>query len=211
VGIDETILRQICPILYGELASCGLGLFLLPNPPPASAYCSKRALNRIVCPVILTKMLSSPVILPEVIAQRLGQGQQPAIVLGCDSVLAINGEIHGKPDSPAEAISRWQYMRGRVGELYTGHALIYLGKDEPRRLVRCGMTQVHFAKPTDHQIEAYVASGEPLNCAGCFALEGKGSLFVERLEGCHTNVIGLSMPLLRQMLSEMEIDVTDFW
>jgi septum formation protein len=147
----------------------------------------------------------------EVIAQRLGQVRQPTIVLGCDSVLAINGEIHGKPDSPTDAIQRWQYMRGRVGELYTGHAVIYLGVGEPQRLVRCGMTQVHFGKPTDHQIAAYVASGEPLNCAGCFALEGKGSLFVERLEGCHTNVIGLSMPLLRQMLGEMGIDVTDFW
>ncbi|MBE9030816.1 septum formation inhibitor Maf [filamentous cyanobacterium LEGE 11480] len=148
-----------------------------------------------------------------VIAQKLAKSSpQSAVVLGCDSVLAINGEIHGKPDSPSHAIERWQYMRGRVGELYTGHALIQLlPTGSSRQLVRCAMTQVHFAQPTDRQIRAYVASGEPLHCAGCFALEGKGSLFIERLQGCHTNVIGLSMPLLRQMLGEMDCDVTAFW
>jgi septum formation protein len=73
------------------------------------------------------------------------------------------------------------------------------------------MTQVHFAQLSDRQIQAYVDSGEPLQCAGCFALEGKGSLFVEQLQGCHTNVIGLSMPLLRQMLGELGFDITDFW
>ena len=136
----------------------------------------------------------------------------PALVLGCDSVLAIHGEIHGKPASPAEAIHRWQSMRGRVGYLYTGHALI--GPDARgnlQQIVRCGLTQVHFATLSDEQIMAYVQSGEPLQCAGCFALEGKGSLFVERLEGCHSNVIGLSMPLLRQMLAVMGWDVTAFW
>lgn len=150
----------------------------------------------------------------EVIAQQVqvqGVGQD-IVIVGCDSVLAINGEIHGKPDSPSHAIARWKYMRGRVGQLYTGHAVLHLAPGQSaKHLVRCGMTQVHFAQPNDRQIEAYVASGEPLNCAGCFALEGKGSLFVEKLDGCHTNVIGLSMPLLRQMLDSMGFDVTDFW
>jgi septum formation protein len=143
--------------------------------------------------------------------RQSGMGRD-ALVVGCDSVLAINGEIHGKPDSPRQAIARWQYMRGRVGELYTGHALIYLSvTGEVQQLVRCAMTQVHFAQLSDRQIQAYVDSGEPLQCAGCFALEGKGSLFVEQLQGCHTNVIGLSMPLLRQMLGELGFDITDFW
>jgi septum formation protein len=152
----------------------------------------------------------------QVVAQSLQQSSlqkwDNLMILGCDSVLAINGEIHGKPDTPAEAIERWKFMRGLVGELYTGHALIYLKSGQaPQQLIRNRMTQVHFAKPTDRQIAAYVASGEPLKCAGCFALEGKGSLFVERLEGCHTNVIGLSMPLLRQMLEDLGVDATDFW
>ncbi len=149
-----------------------------------------------------------------VIAHQLSQSARARafMVLGCDSVLAINGEIHGKPDSHRQAIERWQYMRGRVGELYTGHALIHQsGTGESQQLVRCAMTQVHFAQPTDQQIQAYIDSGEPLQCAGCFALEGKGSLFVDKLQGCHTNVIGLSMPLLRQMLDQLGFDVTDFW
>lgn len=139
-------------------------------------------------------------------------GHLPALVLGCDSVLALNGEIYGKPVDAADAIARWQAMRGQVGQLYTGHVLIVLSDQQPpKSLVRCQVTQVHFARVSDRQIEAYVATGEPLNCAGCFALEGKGGLFVEKLEGCHTNVIGLSLPLLRQMLAEVGYDVIDFW
>ncbi len=141
----------------------------------------------------------------ETVAAHLGTG----LILGCDSVLAIHGEIHGKPDSPAEAISRWQQMRGRVGELYTGHALIDLAQTQT--LVHCQVTRVHFAPLSDQQIERYVASGEPLHCAGGFALEGKGGLFIEKLEGCYSNVIGLSLPLLRQMLSDLGYDAVDFW
>jgi septum formation protein len=131
------------------------------------------------------------------------------LVLGCDSILVVNGEIYGKPADAQDAIGRWQTMRGNVGQLYTGHALIDLGKNTT--LVRCQVTQVYFAKIRDRQISAYVATGEPLNCAGCFAIESKGGLFVEKIEGCHTNVIGLSLPLLRQMLEELDYDITDFW
>lgn len=132
-----------------------------------------------------------------------------ALVLGCDSILALNGETHGKPDGPQDAIARWQQMRGRVGELYTGHALI--DQRQGKTLVQALATQVHFAMPSDRQIAAYVATGEPLNCAGCFALEGRGGLFVEKLEGCHSNVIGLSLPLLRRMLAELGYDIADLW
>ncbi len=138
----------------------------------------------------------------------------PTLVMGCDSVLAIHGEIHGKPETPAVAIARWQQMRGQVGGLYTGHAFIKILPSRPpaiQTLVRCQITKVHFANASDRQIQAYVATGEPLHCAGCFALEGKGGLFVEKLEGCHTNVIGLSLPLLRSMLQELGYDIADFW
>ena len=157
--------------------------------------------------------LSDPESLVQTLAQRKAEtvaGQfESALILGCDSVLLVNGEIYGKPDSPTEAITRWQKMRGNVGDLYTGHALI--DQSQSRTLVRCQVTRVYFAQISDRQIEAYVATGEPLKCAGCFALEGRGGLFVERLEGCHTNVIGLSLPLLRQMLNQLGYDVTDFW
>lgn len=151
------------------------------------------------------------------LVQTLAQGKAAAVaairsdsvILGCDSVLAFNGEIHGKPADAADAIDRWQQMRGRVGELYTGHVLI--DQMQQKTLVRYRVTWVHFAEVSDREIEAYIATGEPLSCAGCFALEGKGGLFVEKIDGCHTNVIGLSLPLLRQMLTELGYEVTDFW
>lgn len=141
----------------------------------------------------------------QVVANQFDSG----LVMGCDSVLLVDGEIHGKPDSPDQAIARWRKMRGNVGELYTGHALIDLTQN--LTVVRCQVTQVYFAPISDRAIADYVATGEPLKCAGSFALEGYGSLFVEKIVGCHTNVIGLSLPLLRQMLEQLGYDVTNFW
>lgn len=134
---------------------------------------------------------------------------QNLLVLGCDSVLAVGGEIYGKPANSEEAIARWKTMRGQVGQLYTGHALIDVCHH--KTLVYAPVTHVYFADLSDAEIEAYIATKEPLNCAGCFAIEGKGGLFVEKLEGCHTNVIGLSLPLLRKMFHELGHEITDFW
>ena len=132
-----------------------------------------------------------------------------ALVLGCDSVLTINDRIYGKPESPQIAIARWRGMRGRMGKIYTGHALIDL--EQQRQIIRCGITEVYFANISDRTIEAYVATGEPLNCAGSFALEGKGGMFVEKIVGCHSNVIGLSLPVLYQMIEGLGYNVTNFW
>ena len=129
--------------------------------------------------------------------------------MGCDSVLAINGEIHGKPSTPEEARQRWLMMRGNYGELFTGH--VFIDNLQQRNLVKHQVTKVYFATASDTEIDAYVATKEPLGCAGAFALEGKGSVFVEKIEGCHSNVIGLSLPLLRQMLTEMGYSIADFW
>ncbi len=160
--------------------------------------------------------LTDPLTLVETLARHKAQTVATqfntvnnALILGCDSVLSINGEIHGKPANPEEAIARWQQMRGNQGILYTGHALIDVSQD--KTVVKCGITKVYFTQVSDQAIAAYVATGEPLNCAGCFALEGKGGLFVEKLEGCHSNVIGLSLPLLHQMLQELGYEITDFW
>ena len=132
-----------------------------------------------------------------------------ALVLGCDSVLTVNDRIYGKPETPQIAIARWRGMRGRMGKLYTGHALIDL--KQQRQIICCGITQVYFANISDRTIESYVATGEPLSCAGSFALEGKGGMFVEKIEGCHSNVIGLSLPLLYQMIERLGYNVTNFW
>jgi septum formation protein len=157
--------------------------------------------------------INEPGELVQTLAQRKAETVAPqfesALIMGCDSVLALNGEIYGKPADASEAIARWQLMQGNFGDLYTGHVLIDLDKNHT--LVKCQVTRVYFAKMSDRTIQAYVATGEPLNCAGAFALEGFGSLFIEKIAGCHSNVIGLSLPLLRQMLAELGYDVTDFW
>ncbi|WP_199245442.1 nucleoside triphosphate pyrophosphatase [[Phormidium] sp. ETS-05] len=148
----------------------------------------------------------------ESVAARVWRGEegpQPLLVLGCDSVLSLAGEIHGKPANSTEAEARWRLMRQNVGELYTGHALIDVGKRQT--VVRCQVTRVFFADISDREIAEYVATGEPLQCAGCFAIDGRGGLFVEKIEGCHTNVIGLSLPLLRRMVAELGYNITDFW
>ena len=142
-------------------------------------------------------------------AQTVAAQFEAALVMGCDSVLLVNGEIYGKPANTEEAIARWRKMSNQVGELYTGHAIIDLSQGQT--LVRTQVTRVYFAQMSDRAIEAYAATGEPLKCAGAFALEGRGGLFVEKLEGCHSNVIGLSLPLLRQMLFDLGYEVIDFW
>ncbi|MFM7437783.1 MAG: Maf family protein [Snowella sp.] len=141
----------------------------------------------------------------ETVASQLEQ----SLILGCDSLLVVNGESYGKPESAEIAIARWQRMRGQIGFLYTGHVLIDQTQD--KKIIRCGITQVHFADIDDSTIKAYVESQEPLNCAGAFAIEGKGGLFIEKIDGCHTNVIGLSLPLLRKMIWQLGYQVTDFW
>ena len=148
-------------------------------------------------------------ILAESKAQAVSSQFKDAIILGCDSVLEVGGKIYGKPDSPEIAIARWQEMRGNMGILYTGHALLDLKMQQ--KLICCGITKVYFKKISDRIIKDYVATGEPLKCAGSFALEGKGSFFVEKIEGCHSNVIGLSLPLLYEMLEKLGYNITDFW
>ena len=195
----------------------GIPTFVLASASPARRRLLQSAgIEPLVCPSDFDEaqiQLSDPDSLVQTLAQRKAETVAPkfesGLILGCDSVLLVNGEIHGKPNSPTEAIARWQKMRGNEGDLYTGHALIDLSVR--RTLVRCQVTRVYFAQVSDRAIEAYVATGEPMKCAGCFALEGRGGLFVEKLVGCHTNVIGLSLPLLRQMLAQLGYDVTDFW
>jgi septum formation protein len=158
-------------------------------------------------------LISNPIELVETLAKKKAETVSSqfsdCLSLGCDSVLVIDNQIYGKPYSEEEAIMRWQKMRGNQGFLYTGHALIDLKQNQ--KVIRCGITKVWFANIGDRLIEAYVKSGEPLKCAGSFALEGKGGLFVEKIEGCHSNVIGLSYPILREMLTDLGYSVTDFW
>jgi septum formation protein len=132
-----------------------------------------------------------------------------SLVLGCDSVLELDGEPLGKPDDAADAVRRWQAMRGRSGVLHTGHCL--RDTRSGGELSATASTVVHFADVTDDEIEAYVASGEPLHVAGAFTVDGLGGAFVTGIEGDHHNVVGLSLPLLRELVTRLGHTWTDFW
>jgi len=132
-----------------------------------------------------------------------------ALVLGCDSVLELHGEVHGKPVDELQATSRWKRMRGRSGVLHTAHWLI---DDRDVSVGGTGATMgavastiVHFASVTDEEIAAYVATGEPLEVAGAFTIDGLGGPFISGIEGDHHNVVGISLPLLREMLGELNL------
>ncbi len=132
-----------------------------------------------------------------------------AVVLGCDSVLEIDGVAYGKPADAAEAVARLTAVRGRSGVLHTGHCVFDTwGRHEVREVAS---TTVHFAELTDAEIDAYVATGEPLAVAGAFTVDGIGGAFVEGVEGDHHNVVGISLPLLRLMLASIGITWPELW
>jgi septum formation protein len=130
-----------------------------------------------------------------------------AIVLGCDSVLELDGTAYGKPASATEARDRLRAMSGKAGILHTGHCVISNG----RELTEVASTTVHFADLTDAEIDAYIATGEPLAVAGSFTVDGLGGPFVDHIEGDHHNVVGLSLPLLRRMLITLDIPWPELW
>jgi septum formation protein len=133
-----------------------------------------------------------------------------ALVLGCDSMLEFRGTVVGKPASADEAIDRWKTMRGRSAVLHTGHALFEIrGSDIVAHSEQVASTEVRFGYPSDDEIEAYVATGEPLRVAGAFTIDGLGGWFIERIVGDHHNVVGLSLPVLRSMLIELGYAIAD--
>jgi septum formation protein len=139
------------------------------------------------------------------VAPRCGD----SLVLGCDSLLDLDGEALGKPTDRQDAIARWRRMRGRSGVLHTGHCLVDTGTN--RQAAQVASTTVHFADLTDHEVEAYVDTGEPLAVAGAFTIDGLGGAFVEGIEGDPHNVVGISLPLLRHLLEELGRGYTDLW
>ncbi|SSC24627.1 Maf-like protein [Klenkia terrae] len=145
-------------------------------------------------------------------AQAVARQESDALVIGADSVLEFRGQPLGKPADAADARQRWRRMAGRSGVLHTGQALFDVqGGAVARRDVAVSSTTIHFATPTDAEIDAYVASGEPLQVAGAFTLDGLGAAFVRRVEGDPTGVIGLSLPLLRVQLGRLGLTITEFW
>jgi septum formation protein len=142
-------------------------------------------------------------------AQAVAAGQADALVIGCDSMLVLGGEVLGKPPTAEVAVARWRAMRGREGTLLTGHCVIDAATGEQASAV--GATVVRFGTPDDEEIAAYVATGEPLHVAGAFTLDGRSAPFVAGIDGDPGNVIGLSLPLLRELLTKLGVRVSDLW
>jgi septum formation protein len=133
-----------------------------------------------------------------------------ALVLGCDSMLEFQGQVLGKPQSAEEAVDRWRLMRGRSGLLHTGHTIFDCQNSAIiASTSQVATTEVRFGYPSDAEIDAYVATGEPLRVAGAFTIDGLGGWFIEGIVGDHHNVVGLSLPALRSMLAELGYAVAD--
>jgi septum formation protein len=132
-----------------------------------------------------------------------------SLVIGCDSVLELDGEVHGKPASESEARERWSRMAGRTGTLLTGHSVIDTASGQG--VAGVAATTVRFGTPTPAELDAYLATGEPLRVAGAFTIDGFGGPFVDSIDGDPHTVVGLSLPLLRRLLGDLGVGITDLW
>jgi septum formation protein len=139
------------------------------------------------------------------VASSVGAG----LVIGCDTMLDLDGQAFGKPADATAATALWHKMSGKSGTLYTGHCVIDAATGQRAEAV--ASTTVRFGTPTDAEISAYVASGEPLNMAGGFTIEGLGGWFVDAIDGDHNNVIGISLPLLRLLLADVGVTIPALW
>jgi septum formation protein len=146
------------------------------------------------------------------VARRVAERLPDAVVVGCDSMLHVDGELVGKPRDAATALARWTAMAGGTGELLTGHTVLRLDDGEIDRVAEGhAVTTVRFGRPEPAELEAYVATGEPLAVAGAFTLDGLGGWFVDGIDGDPSNVIGISLPLTRRLLAGVGVRVTELW
>lgn len=148
-------------------------------------------------------------LLAEAKAQAVASGLQQGLVIGCDSLLDLGGRALGKPASAAEAAARWREMSGQTGTLVTGHCVINVPANQ--RASAVAATRVRFGRPSEEEIAAYVASGEPMRVAGAFTLDGRGGWFVDGIDGDHGNVLGISLPLLRRLFADLGITIPMLW
>lgn len=148
----------------------------------------------------------------EVFAHLPAAVASDCVVIGCDSMLLLDGQLCGKPGDVDTARKQWQAMSGRTAQLHSGHAVLVVREGAvTHRLADTGVTAVHFGSPSEADLEAYLQSGEPLGVAGGFTLDGLGGWFIDGIDGDPSNVIGLSLPLLRRVLAECGLSVAQLW
>ncbi|WPF66618.1 MULTISPECIES: nucleoside triphosphate pyrophosphatase [unclassified Corynebacterium] len=141
-------------------------------------------------------------------AQAVAEHYPGEVVVGCDSMLLLDGQLQGKPHTEAETIRRWRAQAGRTAELLTGHCVI---GPQGKSVVEATRTTISFARASEADIAAYAATGEPWECAGAFTLEALGGWFIDRIEGDPSSVIGLSLPFVRRALYSFGLTVSNFW
>ena len=134
------------------------------------------------------------------------------VVIGCDSMLYVDGELRGKPGTPEEARRQWNSMAGRAGQLFTGHCVVrILDARTIATETAAEVTTVRFSIPTEAELTAYIAGGEPLNVAGAFTIDGLGGWFVDGVEGDPSNVVGLGLAVTRRLLESVGLSIGDLW
>jgi septum formation protein len=194
--VTELVLASESPARLALLRGAGLDPEVIVSGVDESAFSA-------VTPAELVAVLAQAK--ASAVAARVGRG----LVIGCDSMLDLDGRARGKPTSAADAAALWREMSGRTGTLVTGHCVIDAGTGQQAAAVAA--TEVRFGTPSDAEMAAYVDSGEPLTVAGAFTLGGRGGWFVDGIDGDHGNVIGISLPLLRRLLGELGVAVTALW
>lgn len=134
------------------------------------------------------------------------------VVIGCDSMLYVDGELRGKPGTPEQARRQWNSMAGRSGELYTGHCVMRVGGEKPLRTqTSAAVTTVRFTAPDDADLSAYIACGEPLNVAGAFTIDGLGGWFIDGIDGDPSNVVGLGLSVTHRLFNAVGLAIGDLW
>lgn len=193
------VLASASPARLSLLRQAGLAPEVVVSNVDESAYTAPRVAEQVA-------------LLAAAKAAAVAKQETDAFVIGCDSLLEFNGKPLGKPADAAEARERWQRMSGRKGILHTGQALFdvqdgaVVGRD-----IAVASTVVYFTTPTPQELEAYLATGEPLSVAGAFTLDGLGAPFVRRVEGDPAAVVGLSLTVLRTQLAKRGLAITDLW
>ena len=190
------VLASASPARLSVLRGGGLDPEVVVSGVDESAFCA-------ATPAELAGMLA------QAKAAAVASGRSEGLVIGCDSLLDLDGRALGKPASAEEAVTRWREMSGRTGTLVTGHCVIDAATG--RQAAAVAATRVRFGTPSQQEVAAYVASGEPLAVAGAFTLDGRGGWFVDGIDGDHGTVLGLSLPLLRRLLAELGISLTSLW
>ena len=195
------VLASASPARRGLLAAAGVPAIVKPSQVDEDAVEAAASVQSLTVPELAQLLAEAKC---DDVSRRLGREDSGSIVIGCDSILEWQGLALGKPGSPIAAQERLHKMQGTSGVLHTGHAITDLSTG--RNVGRCCSTQVDFAPMSEREIAAYVRTGEPLNVAGSFTLDGLSSPFVAGIVGDPSNVIGLSMPLLRELLDELGVD-----